>query len=147
MSWANRYVGLSYADDGITGGYHCWSLVRLVLAEQCGVDVPTYGDISATNLIAAARAVSRDHVLDPWLLVDEPQPFDVVVMLARVKFDGGGSRRVPSHVGIMVDRERLLHIEAGLDAVMVSLNHPSIRFRLHQLIRHRALTDDVAAFA
>lgn len=141
MMWAARYVGLPYADDGKSDGYHCWSLVRLVLAEQCSIDVPAYGEISATNLAAAARAVSGDHTRPPWRQVEpnDARQFDIVVMSGRVKYATGPSRKLPAHVGIMVDRERMLHIEAGCDAVMVPLIHPSVKFRIHKIVRHEDL--------
>lgn len=149
MTWANAYVGLPYADDGRTGGLHCWSLVRRVLAEQCGIDVPEYGEISATNLAAAARSIGGDHVRLPWITVglSEAREFDIVVMVGRVKLTTGITRRLPTHTGIMVDTQRMLHIEAGYDAVLVPLSHPSVTFRVHRIVRHERLADVATARA
>jgi len=133
MMWAAKYVGLPFLDHGRDfKGVDCWGLVRLVLKEEKGIDVPSYGDISATDLDAVARMVKREALLVPWVdvLPNAVQPFDVAVMFRRI---------APVHVGIMVTRWDVLHIEEKISAVMVPLTHSSIVFRYPRFFRHRDL--------
>jgi cell wall-associated NlpC family hydrolase len=141
VTWTQRYVGIPYADDGRTGGYHCWSLVRTVLREEAGIDVPDYGETSAADLAAVALAMARDAVNDPWVKVDVPRALDVVVMAGRPRVNGA-RRRLPIHVGIMVDSVRMLHVDAdNAHCVQVSLSHPSVKFRIVSFQRHKALAN------
>jgi hypothetical protein len=65
-------------------------------------------------------------------------PLDVVVMTGRLRANGT-TRRMPVHVGVMVDNVRMMHIEEGIDCVQVPLFHPSVKFRIQKVYRHKAL--------
>src|SRR5262245_60853565 len=83
VNWQQKYVGLPFKDFGRDfGGVDCWGLVRLVLARECGVAVPTYGEISARDLIRVTSTIAHDADADPWLPVarQDVRPFDVVLM-------------------------------------------------------------------
>lgn len=131
MNWQEKYVGLPFKDFGRDfGGVDCWGLVRLVLARECGIDVPTYGEISARDLIRVTSTIAHDSDADPWLPVERHavKPFDVVLMRGR-----------PMHVGIMTARDRVLHVEERTSAVLLPLKHPSIATRIISFRRHRDL--------
>lgn len=138
--WASRYVGIPFAEDGLTrAGCHCWGLVRLVLAEQCGIaDLPTYGEHSAADLIAAARFFRGEPLGDPWIKVDRPQAFDVVLMTAMA--GQGRPSVVAGHCGVMVDAQTVLHVWEATAAVLMGLSHHLIRHKVLGFYRHRALT-------
>lgn len=143
MNWPARYVGIPYADDGFTHGFHCWSLVRTVLSDEAGIDVPHYGETEAKDFAAVAQHMNADAVRDPWREVapGDAMEFDVAVMAGRVR-NNGTSRRAPIHCGIMIDPIHVLHVEEATDAVIVPLHHPTIKFRLLKLYRHKVLWCD-----
>ena len=133
QAWAARYVGLPFKDHGRDfAGVDCWGLVRLVLKEEKGIEVPSYGETSAMDLMAVAQMVARFSAADPWVpvLPDAKQAFDVAVMHKR--YD-------PVHVGIMTGPDHVLHIEEKISAVMVPIRHHSIIFRNPRFYRHRDL--------
>jgi len=135
--WAGRYVGIPFADNGSSReGCNCWGLVRLVLLQERAIDLPTYGEISAADLLKAARAFDADCKLAPWHPVarDKVQAFDVALMHAMTQDEG---RRVPAHVGILISRSRVLHVWRATDAVHRPLDHP--RIRVIGFYRHQAL--------
>lgn len=139
-SWLGSYVGLPFKSDGLTrGGLHCWGLVRLVLAEQAKVDVPSYGGDSADDLLAAARHF-RDGTgnAETWSKVDQPRLFDVVLMTAMEQVDGV-QRRLPAHCGIAISPTHLLHVWEATASVVMAREHPRVRFRILGFYRHRAL--------
>jgi cell wall-associated NlpC family hydrolase len=129
-AWPSAYVGLPFVDGGRNrAGVDCWGLVRLVLAEQAGVDVPTYGEISAHDLARVTGTIRAAIAGDQtWRQVEHPGVFDVAVM-----------RGNPLHVGIMIDTRRVLHVESTTAAVQIPVTHPSVRHRLIGFYRHRDL--------
>src|SRR5262252_8366782 len=138
MKWAEKYVGLPFVDHGRDfTGVDCWGLVRLVLKEEKGIDVPSYGDTSALDLVMVTQMIKRDAFIEPWIAVmpSAVHPFDVAVMYRR---------NDPIHVGIMVTSSSVLHIEEKISAVIVPLTHPTIAFRYPKLFRHRDLVVDCA---
>ena len=133
MGWENRYVGLPYIDGGRDFcGVDCWGLVRLVLREECGVDLPKYGDISARDLLRIARAMETGKDEEIWREEMTPRAFDVVVMRLP-------SRAWPGHVGVMVDGKTMLHTEKGADACLVPLDHWSVAGRVIGFRRHLSI--------
>jgi cell wall-associated NlpC family hydrolase len=132
MMWLKKYVGLPFVNGGRDfNGVDCWGLVRLVLKEECRVEVPSYGDISAGELAKVANMVGTESMREPWIPVaGKARCFDVAVM---------HRRKSPIHVGIIAERGLLLHIEEATSAVIVPLNHPSVSFRSISIFRHEAL--------
>lgn len=132
------FVGIPFRDGGRDrSGCDCWGLVRLVHAELAGVDLPAYGEIAASNLLAIVRAMdtgAQDAAV--WRRVDDlpRRALDVVTMRGF-----GATGRAPLHVGVMLDPRRLLHVEESTDSVTVPLDHPSVAGRLLGFHRHADL--------
>ena len=138
IAWASRYVGLPFIDHGRDfKGVDCWGLVQLVMREEKGIELPSYGETSALDLQKVAGMIARESSIEPWVLVlpDSKNAFDVVVM---------HRRNEPIHVGIMVSQDHLLHIEEKISAVMVPVKHQSIIFRYPRFYRHRDLVKHAA---
>lgn len=111
-------------------GADCYGLVHLVYREVLGIDLPTYGEISAHDVARVTERIREDSAGAPWLPVTgAPNAFDVVVM-----------RGKPLHVGVMVDRGHVLHVEAATSSVIVPLaRSPQVRWRRIAVYRHEAL--------
>lgn len=120
MDWFARYVGLPFGDG--PGQVNCWALVRRVYADRLGVDLPPYGEISARDLARIARAMEGGKD-DGWTECG-PEPLAVVLMRSA----RGGQRVV--HVGVMVDGQRVLHVEEAAAAAVVPVAHFSIAGRI-----------------
>lgn len=130
--WVSSYVGLTYKSGGRTrNGLDCWGLVRLVLAEQCNLSLPSH-----TVTIDIEKAVRRAVASADWFKVEQPKAFDVVVMLTHT----AGGREAPLHVGVMVSTSHVLHVDEGLLSAAVPLRHPFIASRLFGFYRHKTLT-------
>lgn len=139
-AWLGRYVGLPFKSDGLTReGLHCWGLVRLVLSEQAGIEVPSYGEDTADDLLAAARHFRAGAgAAETWTRVETPRLFDVVLMTAMEQVEGV-SRRLPAHCGIAVSPSHLLHVWEATASVVMAREHPRVRFRILGFYRHKAL--------
>lgn len=140
-NWPARYVGIPFADNGHSFlGCNCWGLVHLVLDTECGVVTPSYGEISASQLLAATKAMREGRKDDTWLSVmsNAIKAFDGVMM--RSMTDGGS--RVENHVGILADTSeglRVLHVWKATAACLMPLDHPRIKHRIVGFYRHREL--------
>jgi len=139
VNWAAKYIGIPFADGGDSAaGCSCWGLVRMVLRDECLIDLPAYGEISSRDLVAAARRIDRDGASGTWLKVDRPRPFDVVTMYAMQdeRF------RVVGHVGVMSSQTELLHVWQATHAVNMPISHPRVRFKIVNFFRHCELSDE-----
>lgn len=121
MWWA-RYIGVEFGEG--PGQLTCWGLVRAVYRAELGIDLPSYGEISASDLARVARAMAGAKD-DGWAApAGLPQMFDVCLMRAP-----RGLAAVV-HVGVMIDPIRVLHVEAATAACIVPVSHYSISGRI-----------------
>lgn len=135
MHWSNDYVGLPFVDGGRDrGGVDCWGLIRLVLKDQCEIEVPSYGTIAAKDLMSIAKQMEISNNMPPWKTVTTPRQFDIVGMLGRAE-----KARAMIHVGIMASDTHLIHVERLTDSVMLPLTHPSVKNRICGFYRHEQL--------
>lgn len=132
MIWWGRYVGVPFVDMGrAIEGLDCWGLIKIIYAEQLGIDLPDYGEISANDLLRVARAMKNGQ--ERWEAVDKPQEFDLVALRL---YDRGWV----GHVGVMVDGKRMLHTESTIEASVVPLDHFTVRDRVAGFRRLRSTT-------
>ncbi|MBN9078182.1 MAG: hypothetical protein BGN87_06195 [Rhizobiales bacterium 65-79] len=131
------YVGVPFRDGGRDqAGWDCWGLVRFAHWDEAGVELPSYGEISAADLLSAARAMREGAQDEIWRRVtDLPRRRMDVVLMRRL----GDSGRAPVHVGILADERRMLHVEEAADTHLVPLDHPTVRPRILDFFRHRDL--------
>ena len=100
------------------------------LRRSPGIVLPVYGEISARDLLAVARGI-RDGQ-ERWRPVERPQSFDVALLRS-------GRSAAVVHVGVMVDAERLLHVEASA-AVIVPIRHFTVASRIAGYRRYAGRT-------
>ena len=108
MTWWADYIGLPFKERGRDrDGCDCWGLVRMVYAEQLGIELPTLdGYVSVRD--GQWIGPQLEKALPDWEPC-EPEAFAVPLF----RFSGG-----KLHVGIVVDPIHMLHIEAGKDACL-----------------------------
>ena len=129
MRWVDRYIGIPFVDGGRTiKGLDCWGLFRLVYSEQFGIELPSYGEISAMDLLTVARAINGGQ--EDWFVPPDPREFDAVAL--RLYSHGW-----IAHVGVLTDPKHVLHIEHNTDSVVVPINHHTVKHRIAGFRRHR----------
>lgn len=132
MNWVSQYIGIPYLDHGRDlHGLDCWGLVRLVYRDQLNIELPSYAEISAEDLLRASRAITAGAEGEIWRPVEQSAtvPFDVAVM----RYAG---RRATGHVGIVTPCNRILHCEQTTGTVLAARDHFTIRERLTCFRRH-----------
>ncbi len=122
MGWWANYIGLPFGTA--PGEVTCWSLVREVYARHLQVDLPEFGDIDPRDLVRVAREMRDGADARVWMQPDRPGVLDVVLMRS-----ARGGRAV-CHVGLIADAARVLHAEEATGAVLVPIDHSTIRGRI-----------------
>ena len=121
MSFWGKYIGVPFVDGGRDlAGFDCWGAIWLAYRER-GIELPDYGEISALDLRRVAREIEGGQ--EAWQPVETPREFDVVLLRLY-------NRRWIGHVGLMVDGRRMLHTEKASAAVVVALDHYTVRNRV-----------------
>ncbi len=132
------FIGIPYVDKGRSmSGADCWGLVILVYRQLANIELPSYGEISASNLIAIAREMKAGlSDLEQWHDVGaEPRrALDVVVMHKLDAVD-----KFPYHVGVMISPRRLLHTVRSANSHTVLLTDPSVATSIIGYRRHKGL--------
>ena len=122
MTDAGAYLGIPYADYGDSrDGASCWGLVRLALREMHGRDIPARpwdGDSGQSF-----RAVP-EHEADAG---------DVVLLETG---GGEGEDDTRTHVGMFVDKWRVLHM-TGAGSAIERVAHPLFAHRVKRVYKVR----------
>lgn len=107
MTWLEfleRAITVPFKDRGRDyGGWDCWGLVICGYRDVLGIELPDYLDWYKTtkNHRALARAFIDRSGSAGWKNID-PRPGAVVVMM---------TGRLPTHAGVLVDHNMVLHCE------------------------------------
>jgi cell wall-associated NlpC family hydrolase len=121
MHWTVGYLGKPWS-PGANGpdAYDCWGLIRAVLKDRGGIDIPAAPVARERDSLRAVLTAFRDSPLyQLWRPVDRPEALDVALM---------AEGRHPVHVGVWVPegRGRVLHATQGMGVVCMDL--PTLEF-------------------
>lgn len=109
---ATDYVGLPFKARGRDhAGVDCWGLVRLVYAEQMGIELPDNGGLydSTEDADTLDRLIAEGKEAWQPVPLSEAVAGDVLVVRMRGQL---------MHVGLVVQRGLMLHTTEGCDATV-----------------------------
>lgn len=133
--WYDAFTGFPF-EDGARGPVHydCWGIVQAVYRDVCGIDLPSYGDISAFDVIRVVRAMTKGIQENIWTPVEPAatKEFDLCLMKT-------GASPFPGHIGVMATRSRVLHACPDAGSVIVDRSHHTVKHRIIGYIRHKCL--------
>lgn len=93
VGWINEYIGIPYKWEGFDrSGCDCWGLVRLVLKEQYGKEVPGFYHRELTEKETASLIDVSTPIVKAER-IEDPEPGDLVRFLIA---------GIPCHIGIVV---------------------------------------------
>lgn len=108
--WLKHYVGLPFEK------YNCWQLVCLVYLEQFAIRLPTYADEyqnyrDKDNI----KKIYERELGSSWRRVSRPEFGNIIAL----RVEGQ-----PWHVGMIVDKHRMLHTDCNIDSVIERFDGP-----------------------
>ncbi len=130
MAWSDKYIGIPYVDRGRGfDGCDCWGLARLVYARELGIALPSYTGAysSAEEAAEVAALLDTRNRMQTWQQVSTPRTFDLIL------YRHG---RLSTHVAIVIDDCRMLHIQSDDAAKVESVDDPRWQARLVGFYRH-----------
>ena len=134
--WAGHYIGLPFRDHGRDRlGLDCWGLVRLVLAEQFGIALPSYAHEyqRTTQAEKIGALIGREACKWRPVTAGSEECGDAIVLRVR---------GMPMHVGLVVGDQQMLHIEQGINSVIERYNGPRWADRVAGFYRYRSFISD-----
>lgn len=135
--WTDQYVGTPFATRGRTvKAWDCWGLCVALYKVRKGIDLPAYL-VDAMSARATRDAIVEEERSGLWLPVEigEEREMDIAVMRS-IHASGVAAE---SHVGLVVAKGRVMHVEETTATVCVPFNHASIAGRIRKIYRHRLL--------
>lgn len=135
MHWSRDYVGLPWKFAGRSrDGVDCWGLLWLVYRNVAGIHVASYEreTLDAPEREQIAALLTSDRAKSPWRSIasGSEQEFDMAV------FRRAG---IESHVGIVIDRCRMLHILHGGESCIERFDEGRWKPKLIGFHRHEKL--------
>ena len=130
--WANQYVGIPFVARGTTRrGVDCLGLLRMVYAEQIGIELPdhleSYGGVEPENFPEIAEAIKAERPLWSPISRWHEQEFDVAVF----RMFG-----LPIHLAVVVRPGLMLHAMHGMNSVQTEYGSRYWMPKLYGFFRH-----------
>jgi len=127
--WVKKYIGIPFASNGrTTDGCDCYGLVRLVLRNEYGVDLPLLSDdyTDALNAAETARLFAENLPVLAGEKTAGPQEGAVAVITEHGR---------PAHIGIVAGGGCILHTGIKTGSVCQRETHPGLRGRIEGYYR------------
>jgi len=130
-SWVAKYIGIPFVSNGRTPeGCDCYGLVRLVLRNEYGVNLPELSDnyTDALNVKETARLFAENLPVLAAEKISGPEEKAVVVIT---------EHGVAAHIGIVAGSGFILHTGVKTGSVCQRSTHPGLRGRIEGYYRVR----------
>lgn len=126
----NKYLGLPFLPDGRDReGLDCWGLVSLIYQEELGIYLPIHNgvfkDQTPETMLAISKLMRQER--ENWTKVSIPQQFDVLLLR---------TGKHAFHVSMVIDVDRMIHIEEGIDSVIERYTGPLWKQRIEGIYRY-----------
>jgi len=122
--WVKRYVGIPFKSNGRTlAGCDCYGLVRLVLRNEYGIELPELSNdyTNALNVKETARLFKENLPVIAGRKIAAPEEKAVVVIT---------EHGVAAHVGIVAGDGHILHTGIKTGSICQRETHPGLRGRI-----------------
>jgi murein DD-endopeptidase / murein LD-carboxypeptidase len=127
--WVKNYIGIPFVSNGRTKeGCDCYGLVRLVLRNEYGVELPELSDDyeNALNVAETARLFAEQKPVLAVEKLQEAREMAVVVIT---------EHGLPCHLGIVAGNGFVLHTGVKTGSVCQRAAHPGLRGRIEGYYR------------
>ena len=123
-SWVKKYIGIPFVSNGRSfKGCDCYGLVRLVLHNEYGINLPELSNdySNALNVSETSRLFTENLPVLTAKKIQEPVEKAIVVITERGR---------PAHIGIVAGGGFILHTGIKTNSVCQRAEHPGLRGRI-----------------
>ena len=130
-AWVSRWVGLPFAEKGRGPAFDCWGLVRAVLIERAGLELPSFTDEYASTLDREAIAlIVAGQEAGPWRAIEATQARELDVVKLRAR---------SPHIGLVIAPGLFLHVQEDRASSIDRWDGPWWNRRVLGFVRHEEL--------
>ncbi|MCL2762236.1 MAG: NlpC/P60 family protein [Treponema sp.] len=129
--WVRKYIGIPFVSNGRTmQGCDCYGLVRLVLQNEYGIELPELSDnyTDALNCEQTARLFAEKLPVLTAAQIPAPEEKAVAVITENGR---------PCHIGIVAGNRYILHANRKTGTVCQRETHPGLQGRIEGYYRVR----------
>jgi len=122
--WVKKYIGIPFISNGRTlSGCDCYGLVRLVLRNEYGIELPELSDnyADALNVEETARLFKENMPALAGQKIPAPHEKAVAVIT---------EHGVAAHIGIVAGGGYILHTGIKTGSICQKETHPALRGRI-----------------
>ena len=127
--WVKKYIGIPFVTNGRTQqGCDCYGLVRMVLHNEYGIELPELSDDykNALNVEETSRLFADNIPVLAAKKINNPEEKAVVIIT---------EHGAPAHIGIAAGNGFILHTGVKTGSVCQRESHPGIRSRIEGYYR------------
>jgi cell wall-associated NlpC family hydrolase len=128
-AWVKKYIGIPFVSNGRTlEGCDCYGLVRLVLRNEYGIELPSLSNDYTDALIISetARLFAEKRPVLASEKLPAPEEKAVVVITEHGR---------PAHIGIVAGNGYILHTGVKTGSVCQRVTHPGLHGRIEGYYR------------
>ncbi len=127
MKDLSKYIGIPFKSNGRDElGIDCYGLVRMVLRNEFGKELPDFYYKNALNKEEVRNLINVNRPLLAGKKTKRPKPGDVAV----IRYRG-----IPCHIGVYVGEGKILHIKQGTDSIIERANSVHLKARIEGYYR------------
>ncbi len=127
--WAGHYIGLPFRDHGRDrSGVDCWGLVRLVLAEQFGIALPSLSHEYRHSCDRAIGPLIEAEAMNFAAIAPGQEGQGDIIVL---RINGQ-----PMHIGLVLGDGQMLHAEEGIETTIARYRSPRWLERIYGFYRY-----------
>lgn len=129
--WPSKYIEIPYKDNGRDdNGCDCWGLPRLIYIRERNIVLESYaGEYNGAYDPSIPRL--KDCHRHEWERVENPGEFDLVSLRLAGR---------PWHVGVMIDKENMIHTQVKIGVSIESIRHPMWFHRVEGFYRWKPVS-------
>ncbi|MGD9726060.1 MAG: NlpC/P60 family protein [Nitrospira sp.] len=139
--WSEPFWRVPFKDKGRDmKGADCYGWIRLIFERyQSHISLPPHDVIDPHDGPRVTEEIARHKNSQLWSPVSaaDVRPFDLVIMRSFYRSQDGKMHTAEGHLGVMVDSQRVMHMEEDVGVLLGHLHEEATKSRIVGFWRHK----------